>query len=83
MSELHPHFRPLRQPSSATRLVLLLAGPLLWLVALVLWAVVAKATEFILYGLVIAGGSFLLGSAILLATRAHRLREEGKPAPGR
>jgi hypothetical protein len=64
-------------------MVLLLAGPLLWLVFLVALAVVAKKTDFILYGLVIAGGSFLLGGAIHLAARARRLREEQNPAPRR
>jgi threonine/homoserine/homoserine lactone efflux protein len=61
-------------------MVLLLAGPLLWLLVLVGLAVVAKTTDFILYGLVIAGVSFILGGAIHLAARAHRLREEQNPA---
>jgi hypothetical protein len=82
MSELHAHFQPLRQPSRTSRVVLLLAGPLLWLVFLVALAVVAKKTDFIVYGLVIAGGSFLLGGAIHFTARAQRLREE-QTAPGR
>ena len=83
MSDFHAHFYPLRQPSSTTRTVLLLAGPLLWLAAFVVWAVVARETDFILYGLVIAGGSFVVGCATLLVARAHRLREEREPAPDR
>ena len=83
MTRPHAHFDPLRPPTSAARAAALLAGPLLWLAVLMIWAVVANETDLIFYGLVIAGGSFLVGSAILLTTRAHRLREERQPAPGR
>jgi hypothetical protein len=83
MSELHAHFHPLRPPSGAGRKILLLAGPLLWLAALVAWSVVSRRTDFILYAFVIAGGSFLVGSVTHLTARARRLREEREPAPGR
>jgi hypothetical protein len=83
MSSFHAHFDPLRHPTSTARAAVLLVGPLLWLAALVIWAVIAKETQLILYGLVIAGGSFLVGGAILLAARALRLREERQPAPSR
>ena len=64
-------------------MAVLLAGPALWLAALLAVAVVMERTDFILYGLVIAGGSFLLGSAMLLSERARRLREEREAAPRR
>ena len=57
-------------------MAVLLAGPALWLAALLAVAVVTEKTDLILYGLVIAGGSFLLGGAMLLSERARRLREE-------
>ena len=62
---------------------MLLAGPVLWLAALLAVAVVTEKTDFILVGLVIAGGSLLLGSAMLLSERARRVREEREAAPRR
>jgi len=82
-SETRARFRPLRPPTRAGRVAVLLAGPLLWLAALVIVAIVAGETDLIWLGLVIAGGSFLLAAVFLLLARAHRLKEEREPAPRR
>ena len=82
-SETRARFRPLRPPTRAGRVAVLLAGPLLWLAALVIVAIVAGETDLIWLGLVIAGGSFLLAAVFLLLAWAHRLKEEREPAPRR
>ncbi len=82
-SETRARFRPLRPPTRAGRVAVLLAGPLLWLVALVILAIAMGETDLVLVGLVIAGGSFLLGIVFLLFARAWRLKEEKEPAPRR
>ena len=82
-SETRARFRPLRPPTMAGRVAILLAGPLLWVAALAILGIVAGETGLILLGLVIAGGSFLLGIVFLLIARAHRLKEEKEPAPRR
>ena len=82
-SETRARFRPLRPPTRAGRVAVLLAGPLLWVAALAIVGIVAGETGLILLGLVIAGGSFLLGIVSLLIARAHRLKEEREPAPRR
>ena len=61
-------------------MLLLLAGPLIWLAALSIAAIAIGEGDLILYGLVIAGGSFVLGVVLLLPARARRLREEREPA---
>jgi hypothetical protein len=65
------------------RVAAVLAGPVLWVVALVVVAIVAGETDLIRIGLVIAGGSFLLGIAFLLPAWAYRLRDERRPGPHR
>jgi hypothetical protein len=82
-SDTRARFRPLRAPTRAGRAAVLLAGPLLWLAALVIVAIAAGETDLIWLGLVIAGGSFLLGTVFLLLARGHRLKQEGQPAPPR
>lgn len=82
-SDTRARFHPLRPPTMAGRVAILLAGPLLWVAALAILGIVAGETGLILLGLVIAGGSFLLGTVFLLIARAHRLKEEKEPAPRR
>ena len=82
-SETRARFHPLRPPTRAGRVAILLAGPVLWLVGLAALAIAVGETDLILVGLVIAGGSFLLGIVFLLFARAWRLKEEGEPAPRR
>ena len=82
-SETRARFQPLRPPTRAGRVAVLLAGPLLWLAVLVIVAIAAGETDLIWLGLVIAGGSFLLGGVFLLLARMHRLKEEEEPAPPR
>jgi hypothetical protein len=76
MSELQPEFRPLRAPTRADRVAVLLAGPLLWVVALEIVAFVAGQSDLIWIGILIAAGSFLVGLVFLLFMRSQRLRQE-------
>ena len=82
-SQTRARFRPLRPPTRAGRVAVLLAGPLVWVAALAIVGIVAGETDLIWIGLLIAGGSFLLGGVFLLLARAHRLKEEREPAPRR
>ena len=82
-SETRARFRPLRPPTRAGRVAVLLAGPVLWVATLAILGIAMGKTDLILLGLVIAGGSFLLGIVFLLFARAWRLKEEEKPAPRR
>ena len=82
-SDTRARFRPLRPPTRAGRVAVLLAGPVLWVAAIEIVAIAAGETDAIWLGLVIAGGSFLLATIFLLLARAHRLKEEGEPAPRR
>jgi hypothetical protein len=76
-------FDPLRPPSRRRQLWLLIAGPVVWVVALEVVAVVMHRTNLIGIGLVIAAASFLLGVLLLIPSRRRRLREEREGAPGR
>jgi hypothetical protein len=76
MSELQPEFRPLRAPTRADRVAVLLAGPLLWVVALEIVAFVAGQSDLIWIGILIAAGSFLVGLVFLLFMRSQRLKQE-------
>ena len=81
MSDHRARFRPLRPPTKLGRLVVLLAGPVLWLVALVIIAWVEDKTDLIWLGLLVAAAAFLLGLVFLLVMRSQRLREEREPEP--
>lgn len=83
MSERHPHFDPLRAPTKRARVVLLLTGPLLWLLSLVIVAVAIGRTDLIAWGLGFAAASFLFGIVLLPFVRAHRVREEDASAADR
>jgi hypothetical protein len=76
MSELHPEFQPLRAPTRAGRVAVLLAGPLLWVVVLEIVAIVAGQTDLIWIGILIAAGAFLVGLVFLLFMRSQRLKQE-------
>jgi hypothetical protein len=72
-----PRFSPYRRASQGWRGVsLFLLGPLLWLAALVLLAVVVHLTNMILIGALIAFGAFLLGLVGLAIVRSRRIAEE-------
>lgn len=85
MSEPPPRFSPLTVATRPTRIVVAMAGPLLWLVAFVLLAIVAQETRAVALGLAIAFGSFLIAIVVLVPTRRRRIREEagGDPANDR
>jgi hypothetical protein len=68
-----PHFRASRPKR---RLLLLLVGPLLWLVALVVLGVAVRKMNVVEVGLIIAAGSFLAATLVLIPMRSQRVREE-------
>lgn len=57
-------------------MAVLLAGPLLWVVALEIVAFVAGQSDLIWIGILIAAGSFLVGLVFLLFMRSQRLKQE-------
>lgn len=71
-----PRFRPLGRIAPLQQILLAVAAPLLWLVALVVVAYVLEETDAIEAGLLIAAGAFVVSSIVLAALRAARLREE-------
>ena len=81
MSDHRARFRPLRPPTKLGRLVVLLAGPILWLVAFVIVAWAEDGTDLIWLGLSSAAASFVLGLVFLLVMRSQRLRAERGPEP--
>jgi hypothetical protein len=76
MDQPAPHFSPLRTPSIRWRIGAALVGPLLWVVAIGLLALVQSERRAIALGLLIAGVSFLLALLLLLPSRRMRIREE-------
>jgi peptidoglycan/LPS O-acetylase OafA/YrhL len=73
---LPARFLPLRRASRAKRRVLLVAGPLLWLVALLVVAVVIHRTNAVEYALLVLAVSFAVALFLLGCMRAARAREE-------
>ncbi|HET6697416.1 MAG TPA: hypothetical protein VFG85_12990 [Gaiellaceae bacterium] len=76
-------FDPLHPPTRRRKLWLLLAGPLIWVVALEAVAIVMHRSDLIGIGLLIAGSSGVLGLVLLALGRRGRLREEREDAPFR
>ena len=69
-------FEPL-QPASRNRLILaLIVGPILWLVALVVAALVVKHTRAIGVGTAVAVGSWLIAMLVLNGLLVARRRQE-------
>ena len=83
MSEYHSHFEPLRRPTRIERIVVLLAGPALWIVAFSVVAWAAGQTDLIWKGVAIAAATSVLALVFLLVMRALRLREERQAGPPR
>jgi hypothetical protein len=76
-------FRPLR-PASGVRLVLAFTiGPLVWLLALVVVAIVFRRTNAIGLGILVAIAAFGIAMAVLGALYAGRRREERRYAARR
>ena len=61
----------------------MLAGPLMWLVALSVLGAVVAGSDAVGYGLLIAAASFALAIPVLLLARHRRVREETGVEPGR
>jgi membrane protein implicated in regulation of membrane protease activity len=75
-------FEPL-QPASRTRLVLAIVfGPVLWLVALIVTAIVVHRSWAIELGLVVTAVSFLVALVVLTLLHAGRHREERRYVDG-
>jgi hypothetical protein len=73
-------FTPLR-PASRPKLILaFVLGPVLWLVALLVAAVVVHRTNAIGIGLIVAGASFVVSIVVLGLLRLGRSREERQNA---
>ena len=85
MSEPAPRFQPLKYAARPAQLAAALIGPVLWLGAFAILAVVARETSAIAHGIAIATGSFLVALVALIAMRRRRVREqaEGEPRPDR
>ena len=63
-------------PARGFRARLVILGPLAWLVAIVVVAIVIHQANSVGIALLIVVGSFLLALVILLPMRARRVREE-------
>ena len=77
-----PRFEPIRSAPRSRRIAALVLGPLLWLAALVVVAVLLRRTSAIELGLLIALGSFVLALVVVLLLRIGREREESHRAVG-
>jgi hypothetical protein len=76
-------FRPLR-PARGVRLVLAFTlGPVAWLIALVIVAILIRRTDVVGIGIVVAVVAFGLSMALLGALYAGRRREERRYAARR
>jgi hypothetical protein len=81
MNEPRPQFSPLTVATRPTRIVVAMAGPLLWLVAFIVLAVVGHETGAVAAGLAIAFGSFLVALVALVPMRRRRVRQEAEGEP--
>ena len=71
-----PVFMPLR-PTPLRRMIFrAIAGPLLWLIALVIVLITIDRTQVIELGLLIAAAAFAVSAIVLLVLRALRLHQE-------
>ncbi len=69
-------FKPLRPASLGWRVFLFVAGPLLWVAALIATAYALSEGKAVQFALVVIAISVLLATVVLLAMRLHRLRDE-------
>jgi hypothetical protein len=76
------HFRPLRTARRSKLVLAIVIGPLLWIVALAVVAVVVDRTDSIEVGLLITAAAGVTAAVVLaILTRARR-REEERYADG-
>lgn len=69
-------FSPLRRASTAKRIVLFIFGPLAWVVALAVLAVIVREDAAVEVGLLVAAGAFLVAFLLLTVARFMRVRRE-------
>jgi hypothetical protein len=77
-----PRFEPSRHAPRSRQVAALVLGPLLWLSALLVVAVVVRRTSAIELGLLIVLGSMVLASIVVGLCRIGRGREERRHAAG-
>lgn len=70
------HFEPLRPATRRTLILALVIGPILWLVALILAAVVFTHARAVPIGIAVAVGSCLIAMVILNLLLTARRRQE-------
>jgi hypothetical protein len=76
-------FVPLRPASRQRAIVRAVIGPVVWVVAFVVAAWVAKHSDAIAVGLLVVAVSFLVALLVLSVLRAGRTREERRYAERR
>jgi L-lactate permease len=69
-------FQPLRISADVTRRVAFILGPLVWLVAFLVVAVVVKRRDAVELALIVVVASFGVGVVAAVAMRRARVREE-------
>jgi hypothetical protein len=74
--ELPPRFTPLQTVSRSRRVLVLVVGPLLWLVAIIVVGVVVDRDGVVEASLLVTVIAFVLGLALSVIARRRRLGEE-------
>src|SRR5438046_8389685 len=74
--QLPASFEPLRRPSPSKRRLLFLIGPVLWLAATVVLALVIHRTESVGEAMLVVAVSFAVSLPVLGWSRIARTREE-------
>ena len=69
-------FQPLRISADVTRRVAFILGPLVWLVAFAVVAVVIERRDAVELALIVVAASFGVGVVAAVAMRRARVREE-------
>jgi zinc transporter ZupT len=76
-------FEPLRPASRRALIAAFVLGPLAWLVALTIAAIVLDYTGALLFGLTVAATSFVVAIVVLFLVHAARRRQEKRYAERR
>jgi hypothetical protein len=76
-------FRPLRPASRGRLAAAIVLGPVMWIVAMVVAAVIVKRTDAIGVGLLVTLASCLVSAIVLVVLRSARRREERRFADRR
>jgi membrane protein implicated in regulation of membrane protease activity len=76
-------FEPLRPASRGRLIVGLVLGPVLWLVALIVAALIFDYSSAIALGLLVTVASFFISLVVLALVRAARRRQERRFADAR